>query len=168
MQPGAYVLSRDTLSIGGDYTLADGDGVTAMSFDGKVRVGVVFAARDADGRTVFTGREHVLDLDQQFDIERDGATHGTLRREFVGKIRLLGEQPFRYVVACHDGTAWRTTGNVSSRWTVVRGDAVVARVDSHRHVHDIELVDGVDAAFAMTLIMAVVRLNPPSRHDSPA
>jgi uncharacterized protein YxjI len=167
MQPGRYVLSRDTISIGGDYTLRDAQGATVMTFNGKLRFAAVFTAMDAQGRTLFAGREHLLNLDQRFEIEREGAAYATMRREWVGAIRLMGSQDYRYVVSCRTGDHLATTGYVLTRWAIQRRDATVARVESDSYVHTVDLVDADDAAFLMTIVMAVARLNkPPNVGDS--
>lgn len=167
MQPGAYVLSRDTISIGGDYTLRDAEGATVMTFDGKLRIGATFTAMDAQGRPLFTGREHVLNLDQQFEFERDGVAHATMRREFVGKVRLTGSQPYRYVVTCRTGDGLETKGHVRTNWTIQRGATTIVRVESDGYVHTLDLIDGGDAAFVMAVVMAVVRLNKPIGTGTP-
>lgn len=168
MQPGRYVLSRDTISIGGDYTLKDAEGATVMTFNGKLRFSAVFTAIDAQGRPLFTGREHLLNLDQRFEIEREGAAYATVRREWVGAIRLAGSQDYRYVVSCRTGDHLETTGHVLTRWAIRRGDATVACVESDDHVHTVDLADADDAAFLMTIVMAVARLNKPPNVGSPA
>lgn len=168
MQPGRYVLSRDTISIGGDYTLRDPLGATVMTFDGKLRFGAVFTAMDAQGRALFTGREHVLNLDQRFEFERDGVGYATMQREWVGKIRIMGSHPYRYVVTMQAGDRLETSGYVLSKWALRRGDATVARVQTDDYVHTVDLVDSRDAAFVISVVMAVARLNKPSNVGSPA
>lgn len=167
MEPGRYVLSRDTISIGGDYTLTDAAGATVMTFDGKLRFAAVFTARDAQGQDLFTGREHVFNLDQRFEFERDGVPCATMQREWVGEIKLMGSQRYRYVVTSRTGDQLQTKGYVLTNWTLRRGDVTLASVESDGSVHTIDLVDGTDAPFLMTVVMAVARLNkPPNVGDS--
>ncbi|MEP6916621.1 MAG: hypothetical protein ABJC89_13300 [Acidobacteriota bacterium] len=168
MLPGRYVLSRNTISIGGDYTLKDAAAATVMTFDGKLRFAAVFTAMDAQGHALFTGREHVLNLEQRFEFERDGIAHATMLREWVGAIRLIGSQAYRYVVTCRTGDRLETTGYVLTNWAIRRRDAIVAQVESDGYVHTVDLVDGDEAGFVMTVVMAVVRLNKPANVGSPA
>lgn len=140
------MLSRDTISIGGDYTLRDPLGATVMTFDGKLRFGAVFTAMDGQGRALFTGREHILNLDQRFEFERDGVAYATMQA----------------------GDRLETSGDVRSKWALRRGDATVARVQTDDYVHTVDLVDSHDAAFVMSVVMAVARLNTPSNVGSPA
>lgn len=167
MQSGRYVLTRDTFSIGGDYTLKDADGATTMTFDGKVRLAATFTAHGPQGQVLFSGREHVLNLDQRFEFERDGAAYASMQREWVGDIKVFGSQAFRYVITCRTGDRLTTKGPVLSTWTIRRGDDTVARVESDDYVYTVDLLDGTDAAFVMTVVMAVARLNkPPSSGSS--
>lgn len=168
MLPGRYVLSRNTISIGGDYTLRDAAGATVMTFDGKLRFAAVFTAMDAAGNALFTGREHVLNLEQRFEFERDGVAYATMRREWVGAIRLVGSTDYRYVITCRAGDRLETTGYVLTSWAIRRGDATVAQVESDDYVHTVDLGDDADAAFVMTVVMGVVRLNKPPKGGSPA
>jgi uncharacterized protein YxjI len=161
MKPGRYVLSRNTISIGGDYTVKDDRGAIVMTFDGKLRFAAVFAAIDGEGHELFTGREHVLSLEQRFEFERDGVAYATMHREWVGTIRLVGSQDYRYVVMDRTGERLETTGYVLTNWAIRRGDVTVARVGSDDYVHTVDLLDGVDGAFVMSVVMAVARLNKP-------
>jgi uncharacterized protein YxjI len=161
MTPGRYVLSRNTISIGGDYSVTDVHGATVMTFDGKLRFAAVFTALDGEGRELFTGREHVLSLEQRFEFERDGVPCATMRREWVGKVRLVGSQNYRYVVVARTGERLETTGYVLTDWAIKRDDVTVARVASDGYVHTVDLFDGVDGAFVLSVIMAVARLNKP-------
>ena len=162
MQTGRYTLSRNTFSIGGDYTLADGDGATVMTFDGKLRFAATFSALDAGGGTLFTGKEHVLNLDQRFEFERDGVPYATMLREMTSDPRkIIGSATYRYVVTLRTGDRLETAGYVLTRWTVARGPDLVARIESDGCVHTIELLDDGNGPFVMTMVMAVARLNKP-------
>jgi uncharacterized protein YxjI len=163
METGRYTLTRNTFSIGGDYTLADGAGATVMTFDGKLRFAATFSAHDAGGRELFTGQEHVLDLAQRFEFERDGVPYATMLREMTSDPRqIVGSASYRYVVTLRTGDRLETTGYVRTQWTIQRGDATIARIETTDFDNVIDLVDATDGPFVITVVMAVARLNKPS------
>ena len=169
MIPGRYFLSRDTFSVGGDYTVVDHTGATVLTFDGKLRFAATFAVLAPDGRELFTGKEHVFSLDRRFEFERDGVPYATVLREMTSDPRqILGTAAYRYVATLRTGDRLETAGYLLTRWTIARGEETLARIESDGYVHTIELVDGTDGAFVMAVVMAVARLNPPSGLDSRA
>lgn len=169
VEPGRYILSRDTFSIGGDYTVVDHAGATVLAFDGKLRFAATFAAQAPDGRELFTGKEHVLSLERRFEFERDGVPYATMLREMTSDPRqIMGSARYRYVATLRSGDRLTTAGYVLTRWTIARGGATVARIESDGYVHTIDLVDGADGAFVMAMVMAVARLDPPFGSGSPA
>lgn len=162
MEPGRYILSRDTFSIGGDYTVVDHTGATVLTVDGKLRFAATFAVLAADGRELFTGTEHVLSLDQRFEFERDGVPCATMLREMTSDPgQILGSASYRYVATLRTGDRLETAGYVLTSWTIARGGETIARIESDDYVHTIDLLDGADGAFVMAVVMAVARLNPP-------
>ena len=165
-----YMLSRNFFSLGGDYTVKDANGTTVLSIDGKVRFGANFSVQTPDGRELFTGREHVLNLDHKFEIERDGVLEATLLREIVSGHRNVFSTPeYRYVVSRRNGQTFEARGSFLTRWTLQLDGAMVARVDTDGHVSEIDLTAATDdGAFVFSVVMAIVRLNPPPRSDSSA
>jgi uncharacterized protein YxjI len=162
MQPGRYTLTRNTFSIGGDYTVVDGEGATVMTFDGKLRFAATFSALAPEGRELFTGKEHVLSLDRRFEFERFGVPYATMLREMTSDPRqIIGSADYRYVVTLRTGDRLETKGYVLTRWTIVRGQDTVAHIETDGYDSTIDLVDATDAAFVVTVVMAVARLNPP-------
>ena len=169
MTPGRYTLSRDTFSVGGDYTVVDHTGATVLTFDGKLRFAATFAVLAPDGRELFTGREHVFSLDRRFEFERDGVPYATVLREMTSDPgQILGTASYRYVATLGTGDRIETAGYVLTRWTIARGEETLARIESDGYVHTIDLVDGADGTFVMAVVMAVARLNPPSGLDARA
>jgi uncharacterized protein YxjI len=169
MTPGRYILSRDTFSVGGDYTVVDHAGATVLAFDGKLRFAATFVVLAPDGRELFTGKEHVFSLDRRFEFERDGAPYATLLREMTSDPgQILGSASYRYVATLRTGDRLETAGYVLTRWTIARGEETIARIESDGYVHTVDLVDGADGAFVLAVVMAVARLNPPSGLDSRA
>ncbi len=158
-----YKLSRNFFSLGGDYTLQDANGGTVLSIDGKVRFGAKFSVAAPDGRELFTARQHVLNLDQKFDIERDGVLEATLVRETVsGHRKIVGTPQYRYVASRRNGQTLEARGSFLTQWTLQIDGALVARVDTDGHVSEIDLTTATDdGAFIFTVVMAIVRLNPP-------
>jgi hypothetical protein len=139
-----------------------------LSIDGKVRFGAKFSVQAPDGRELFTGREHVMSLDHRFDIERDGVLEATLLRETVsGHRTVFGTPQYRYVVSRRNGQTFEARGSFLTQWTLQLDGAVVARVDTDGHVSEIDLEAATDDGFFMfTVVMAIVRLNPPPRSGS--
>lgn len=166
MLAGTYRLSKNFFSIGGDYTVEDAAGTTALTFDGKVRFGATFDTLDLGGRVLFTGNEHVLDLDRRFDIARDGIVAATILRETVsGHRTILGSPVYRFVVECPNGDRFDASGTFTESWTLGRDGIIMARIATDGAISEIELVEPTgDPAFIMTVVMAIVRLNPPARH----
>ena len=148
--------------------MADANGATVLSIDGKVRFAVTFSVQAPDGRELFTGREHLLNLDQKFEIERDGVLEATIVRETVsGHRKILGTPKYRYVVSRRNGQTLEARGSFLSRWTLQLDGATVAQVDTDGHVSEIDLTAATDdGAFIFTVVMAIVRLNPPPRVGS--
>lgn len=163
MKPGRYTLSRDTFSIGGDYTVVDDAGVAVLKFDGKLRFAATFVVHAADGRELFNGKEHVLSLDRRFEFERDGMPYATMLREMTSDPgQIMGSASYRFVTTVRTGGRLQTAGHVGTDWTITRDTQTIARIESDDHVHTIDLVDGTDGEFVMTVVMAVARLNPPT------
>ncbi|MEO7157332.1 MAG: hypothetical protein ABI039_07220, partial [Vicinamibacterales bacterium] len=103
-----------------------------------------------------------------FEFERDGVPHATMLRKVVGRIPVLGRPDYRYVVSLRSGDQLETVGYVLTNWTISRADVIVARIESSGYVYTIDLLDSTDAAFVMTVVMAIGRLNkPPNVGDSP-
>lgn len=162
MEPGRYILSRDTFSIGGDYTVVDKEGVTVLTVDGKLRFAATFAVLAPDGRELFTGKEHVLSIDRRFEFERDGVPYATMLREMTSDPgQILGSARYRYIVTMRTGDRLETQGYVLTQWTIARSEKTIARIESDDYVHTVDLLDGADGAFVMAVVMAVARLDPP-------
>ena len=119
MTPGRYILSRDTFSVGGDYTVVDHAGATVLTFDGKLRFAATFAVLAPDGRELFTGKEHVFSLDRRFEFERDGVPYATVLREMTSDPgQILGSASYRYVVTLSSplsAEAWRERSSACCR-----------------------------------------------------
>ncbi len=165
-----YKLSKNFFSVGGDYTVNDASGAKVLAIDGKVRFGANFSVQAPDGRELFTAREHVLNLDQKFEIERDGVLEATMLREIVsGHTRVFGTPDYRYVVSRRNGQTFEARGSFLTKWTLQLDGAIVARVDTDEHVSEIDLPAATDdGAFIFTVVMAIVRLNPPPRSNPDA
>lgn len=133
-----------------------------LTVDGTLRFAATFAVLAADGRELFTGKEHVLSLDQRFEFERDGVPCATMLREMTSDPgQILGSASYRYVATLRTGDRLTTAGYVLTRWTIARGGETIARIESDGYVHTIDLVDGTDGAFVMAMVMAVARLDQP-------
>mgnify|MGYP007117520580 CR=1 FL=1 len=164
-----FTLSRNLLSIGGDYTITDESGAKRYFAVGKLRVlAAMFSLQDADRKVLFTGREHVWNLDQKFDIARDGRRHATIIRQLVrGGTRIFGTPTYRYEVTLAGGDKMEATGVFTAHWTLRRRDMTVANVETDGHVSEISLAcDARDVPLILTIVMAIVRLNPPARSAS--
>lgn len=168
MQPGRYTFARDLVALGLDYTVKDESGRTVLTVDGKLRFAATFTVLDPEGRALFSGKEHLLNLDQRFEFERDGVLFATMLRELVGKVRLLGEQDFRYVVTGRTGDRLVTRGYVHTVFSLQRGDATVAQVVRDNDEFTVDLAADADGAFLMAVIVAIVRLNRAPRVGSPS
>lgn len=164
-----YTLARNPISIGGDYTITDEAGTKRYFAVGKLRVlAAMFSLQDAGKKVLFTGREHVWNLDQKFDIEKDSRRHATLVRQVVsGGRKIFGTPTYRYEVTLAGGEKMEATGVFTSRWTLRRRDMTAANVETDGHVSEISLAgDTRDVPLILTIVMAIVRLNPPSRYAS--
>ena len=167
-----YTLAKNTLSIGGDYTITDESGATVHSVSGKLRIFfVAFSLRDAQKNVLFSGRERAWNLDQKFEISRDDMLFATMQREMVsGHRKILGTPTYRYVIALATGDKMEATaghGTFTGHWKLRWHDATVADVNTDGEVSEISFArDARDVPFFLTVVMAIVRLNPPSRSGS--
>lgn len=168
MQPGRYTFSRNIIALGLDYTVKDESGRTVLTVDGKLRFAATFTVLDPDDRVLFSGQEHLLNLEQRFEFERDGVLFATMVRELVGKVRLIGESDYRYVVTLRTGERFVTSGYVQTAFSISRDGATVARVERDFDEFTFDLMDEVYGAFLMAMAVAVVRLNRAPRTGSPS
>lgn len=168
MQPGRYTFSRNIIALGLDYTVTDADGRTVLTIDGKLRFAATFTVLDPDDRVLFSGKEHVLNLDQRFEFERDGILFATMVRELVGKVRVVGESDYRYVATLRTGERFVTSGYVQTAFSVSRDGATVARVERDLDEFTFDLEHEANGAFLMAMAVAVVRLNRAPRVGSPS
>ena len=167
-----YTLTKNTLSIGGDYTITDESGATMYSVSGKLRIFfVAFSLRDAQKNVLLSGRERAWNLDQKFEISRNDMLFATMQREMVsGHRKILGTPIYRYVIALATGDKMEATaahGTFSGHWKLRWHDETVADVSTDGEVSKISFArDARDVPFFLTVVMAIVRLNPPSRSGS--
>ena len=167
-----YTLAKNPLSIGGDYTITDESGAKVYSVVGKLRIfAAMFSLRDAQKNVLFAGREHMWNLDQKFVISRDDMLYATMLREMVtGHRKILGTPTYRYVVTLATGEKMEAnapSGAFTSHWKLRWRDATVADVETDGEVSEISLAsDARDVPFVLTVVMAIVRLNRPSRSGS--
>ena len=167
-----YTLTKNALSIGGDYTITDQSGTKVYLVAGKFRIfAEAFSLRDVHKNVLFTGREQAWNLDQKFVISRDDMAYATMLREMVsGHRNILGSATYRYVVTLATGEKLEANAPNSaftSHWKLRWRDATVADVETDGEVSEISLAsDAHDVPFVLTVVMAVVRLNQPSRTGS--
>jgi uncharacterized protein YxjI len=161
-----FKLSKNTLSIGGDYTIEDASGCPCYSVAGKLRFATTFSVLDAQKNVLYSGREHVWNLDRKFVISRDDIPHATMLRRVIGDQRkILSSPDYRYEVEHVTGEKFEASGMFTHRWKLTQGENVIAAVATDGHASDITIPHPPrDLPFVLAVIVAIVRLNPPSRH----
>lgn len=164
-QGAKYQLSKNTFSVGGDYTITDGSGNKCYVVSGKVSLAATFDLLDLQKNVLFSGREHVLNLDQKFIISRDDVPQATMLRRAISNARkVFGSPAYAYDVERVTGEKFTATGTFIGDWKLTQNDAVVATVATDGHVSDITIPSTPrDLPFILTVIVAIVRLNPPPR-----
>lgn len=118
---------------------------------------------------LFSGREHVLNLDRRFDITRDGMPQATILRRLIGRPRIaLTATDYLFKIKRITGEKFEARGMFTNRWTLTQGDALIAAVETDGEVSEITLpAQPRDLPFVMTVIMAIIRLNPPAKASDP-
>jgi uncharacterized protein YxjI len=161
-----FTLSKNTLSIGGDYTIKDASGTTCYIVAGKLRFASTFSLLDVQENVLYSGREHVWDLDNKFVISRDDIPQATILRHITrGQRKILGSPDYRYDIERITGEKFEANGVFTHRWTLDQGDAVIAIIETDGHVSEITMPNPPrDLPFVLAVIMAIVRQNPPSRY----
>jgi uncharacterized protein YxjI len=164
----AYRLTKNFISIGGDYTIKDGSGKTAYRVNGKFRFTVKFELRDAQKNALYSGREYLWNINQKFVISRDGMPYATMQREFVGNTRrILGSIQHKYIVRRETGDTLVATGSFIGSWKLMQEGAMLANIETDGFSSDIVLTKSqYDDAFVFAILIAIIRLNPPSQHGT--
>jgi LURP-one-related len=74
-----FVMRKDLISIGGDFSIEDAEGNVVYDVDRKVRFATTFSIKDREGRTLVSAKEKLMALDDTILLTREDATVATVR-----------------------------------------------------------------------------------------
>jgi len=155
MKTGDYVLSRRFLSFLGNYRLTYATGAMVMRFVGDLGVALRFDAVDAKGNVLFRGQCLLQDAEQGHlyprwtDIRVDAGGMG--RRAATCK-----SAKGCCIAEVGAGESLQTDGDCATAWSLLRREAVVARVERRGRRWSIKLLDDTNADFVLTVAVAIV------------